>query len=63
MKKNELSGADGEIRFVVLSDPATASLVKNLSDHNMIMHTSFNVEDDFIAIEIMVGDPLGKVNN
>ena len=61
MEKYELCGAKGDIRIVFLSGPATASLLKTLSDKNLIMATSFEVEDEFVVLDIMVGNPLESI--
>lgn len=61
MEKYELCGATGEIRIVFLSSSSTASLLKTLSDKNLIMATSFEVEDEFVVLDIMVGNPLESI--
>lgn len=61
MEKYELCGATGEIRIVFLSSSSTASLLKTLSDKNLIMATSFEVKDDFVVLDIMVGNPLESI--
>lgn len=61
MEKYELCGATGDIRIVFLSSSSTASLLKTLSDKNLIMATSFEVKDDFVVLDIMVGNPLESI--
>ena len=51
MEKYELCGAKGDIRIVFLSGPATASLLKTLSDKNLILATSFEVQDEFVVLD------------
>ena len=63
MEKYELCGAKGDIRIVFLSGPATASLLKTLSDKNLILATSFEVKDEFVVLDITVGNPLEGINS
>ena len=58
MEKYELCGAKGDIRIVFLSGPATASLLKTLSDKNLILAASFEVQNEFVVLDITVGNPL-----
>lgn len=61
MEKYELCGATGNIRIVFLSSSSTASLLKTLSDKNLIMATSFEVQDEFVVLDITVGNPLESI--
>ena len=61
MEKYELCGAKGDVRIVFLSGPATASLLKTLSDKNLILATSFEVQDEFVVLDITVGNPLESI--
>ena len=56
MEKYELCGATGEVRIVFLSSSSTASLLKTLSDKNLIMATSFEVKDDFEALITLLNE-------
>lgn len=63
MEKYELCGAKGDVRIVFLSGPATASLLKTLSDKNLILATSFEVKDEFVVLDITVGNPLESIKS
>lgn len=63
MEKYELCGAKGEISVMFLSTPSTANLIKSLSENNMILYTSYRVEENYVVLEIMVGNPLEGINS